>query len=168
LCTVNDPYDSYEFPIGLHEDAIRCSVTNSAGNSAETTFSLDVQYRYDVNLIPPKGRARAGSTVPLDWQYFDDGVLVDSSLFNVGVIWEKTNEGSSNSQSCSELTPEPDTDGSSFVNDADSGKSNFRYSSADNLWQFSWQTPDVTGWHRISIVPPGGDIEGTYDCIELK
>ena len=104
----------------------------------------------------------------MDWQYFDNGVLVDSSAFIVGVIWEKTDEGTSSSQSCSDLTP-VDTDGSSFVDGIpDSGSSDFRYSNSGDIWQISWQTPDATGWHRVSVFPPGGDTDGAWACINLR
>ncbi len=156
---------SAEFGIGSYDMA--CTVTDSRGFSADTMFSLSVQYRYEVDLIPPKGRARAGSTVPLDWQYLENNVPIDSSAFMVGVTWEKTDEATSSSQSCSDLTP-ASTDGTSFINDADSGNSDFRYSSSDNIWQFSWQTPDVLGWHRLSILPPGGDVGGAWACINLR
>jgi hypothetical protein len=139
-------------------------VTDSSDNSADTTFSLDVVYPYEIVLIPPKGRTRAGSTVPLDWMYLENNVAIDSSLFVVGVTWEKADD-----DSCLNLTtPAPDTNGSSFSDDADSGNSDFRYSIEEKLWQFSWQTPNQTGWHKLSISPPGGDVEGAWACINLR
>jgi hypothetical protein len=136
-------------------------------NESSAQFTILARYRYDVALVPPKGRARAGSTVPLDWQYLDGGVPIDSSAFVVGVTWEKTNDLTSSSQYCQDLTP-AGTVGSSFSDDADSGNSDFRYSIEENLWQFSWQTPNQTGWHKLSVSPPGGEVEGAWACINLR
>jgi hypothetical protein len=95
-CPIIPASGSAEFAVGSYD--ITCTAEDSRGNSADTTFSLDVLYRYNINLIPPKGRARAGSTVPLDWQYLDGGVPIDSSAFVVGVTWEKTNDDTSSSR----------------------------------------------------------------------
>jgi hypothetical protein len=132
-------------------------------------FTVSVRYLYGVNLILPKGRARAGSTIPIDWQYIDRNTMtpIDSSDFMVGVVWEKTDDATSSSQGCPDLTPVA-TDGSSFLIDADSGNSDFRYSDSSDTWQFSWQTPDALGWHRLSIYPPGGDIPDATACVRLR
>jgi hypothetical protein len=91
----------------------------------------------------------------------------------VGVTWQRTVDGNGSSDDCENLPDEPaPTDGSDFFSlledDADSGQSDFRYSIEENLWQFSWQTPDVTGWHKLSISPPGGDVVGAWTCINLR
>ena len=161
-------------PFSYGETTVECRAQDNGPadgdgsfNESLEQFTIIARYLYDVVLTPPKGRARAGSTVPLDWQYLDGGVPIDSSAFMVGVTWEKTDEATSSSQYCQDLTPAP-TDGSSFIIDTDSGNSDFRYSIEENLWQFSWQTPDVTGWHKLSISPPGGEVEGAWACINLR
>ncbi len=144
---------------------ITCNAVDGSGNQADTVnFTVTLRYLYDVNLILPKGRAQSGSTVPLDWQYLNraSGLPIDSSAFMVGVTWEKATDSS-----CTTLTPAP-TDGASFLADADSGNSDFRYSFDSDTWQLSWQTPDALGWHKISVVPPGGDVADAWGCINLK
>jgi hypothetical protein len=58
-------------------------------------------------------------------------------------------------------------EGTSGVGD-DSGNSDFRYSSSNDTWQFSWQTPDVLGWHKVNVSPPGGNVENAWECINLR
>jgi len=142
---------------------ITCSAADSAGNIGTGSFALTVRYLYDINLIPPKGRARAGSTVPLDWQYLDQGVLVNSSAVDVRVSWAKMT-----GSSCT--VPDlgaPGADGSSGLGD-DSGFSDFRYSASSDKWQFSWQTPDITGYFKVSVSPPGANVRTAWECINLR
>ena len=143
---------------------VTCNATDGTNPADTATFTIRARYLYDVNLILPKGRARAGSTIPLDWQYIypGTGLPIDSSAFMVGVIWEKATDSS-----CETLTP-VSTDGSSFLVDADSGQSDFRYSESSDTWQFSWQTPNALGWHKVSIDPPGGDVDGAWACVRLR
>ncbi len=160
---VCEPASGTEFTWG--DTVITCNAVDGSGNQADTVnFTVTLRYLYDVNLILPKGRAQSGSTVPLDWQYLNraSGLPIDSSAFMVGVTWEKATDSS-----CTTLTPAP-TDGASFLADADSGNSDFRYSFDSDTWQLSWQTPDALGWHKISVVPPGGDVADAWGCINLK
>jgi len=142
---------------------ITCTATDASSNSATASFALTVRYLYDINLIPPKGRARAGSTVPLDWQYLDrfGGNPVDGSNIDVRVAWAKMTSSSCLTRDTS--SPE----GSSGIGD-DSGNSDFRYSSSNDTWQFSWQTPDVLGWHKVTVSPPGGNVKDAWECINLR
>ena len=50
----------------------------------------------------------------------------------------------------------------------DSGNSDFRYSSSNNAWQFSWQTPDSAGYFKIAVSPPGANVESAWECINLR
>jgi hypothetical protein len=118
---------------------------------------------YEINLMPPKGRARAGSTVPLDWQYLYQGALVNSSAVDVRVAWAKM----ANSSCTVPDLGTPGSDGSSGLGD-DSGFSDFRYSVSNDTWQFSWQTPDTSGYFKISVSPPGANIETAWACINLR
>jgi uncharacterized protein YjbI with pentapeptide repeats len=157
------PASGSEFPWG--NTLVSCNAVDGSGNLADTvTFTITVRFPYDIELTPPKKRPRAGSTVPLDWKYLDSDTqqAVDSSTFMVGITWEKASNNS-----CTNLTP-ASTDGSSFINDADSGNSDFRYSDSDDSWQLSWQTPNATGWHKLSISPPGGGVPEATACIRLR
>ncbi len=161
---VCEPASGSEFNFG--DTTVTCNAVDASGNPAnEVSFTITVGFPYDIYLQPPKKNPRAGSTVPLDWQYFDrdTGQAVDSSAIMVGVAWEKATNSS-----CLTLTPAP-TDGSSFLVDADSGNSDFRYSGSSDTWQFSWQTPDnARGWHKVTIEPPGGYVDGAWDCVRLR
>ncbi len=149
--------DTAEFAIGQHD--IECSVTDSAGNSASVSFSLEVNYRFGFVYVVPKGNVRAGSTVPLDWYYVDpaSGDRVDSSGFDVSASWL----GPFSDRNCS-------TQGSDFgLGDGeDSGSSDFRYTGSQQQWQFSWQTPELSGSYLFTVAPPGSG-ESTI-CINLR
>ena len=142
--------------------SITCTAVDSAGNAGSTSFALTVSYLYNIELIPPKGRAQAGSTVPLDWSYFDEFGVVDSSAVDVRVAWTKMTD-----QSCDTPAPDLGSNGVSGVGE-DSGNSDFRYSSSNDAWQFSWQTPDSTGYFKIAVSPPGANVEAAWECINLR
>jgi len=158
-----DPLLATDFEFSDTPYGITCTAEDSAGNVGTGSFELTILYSYDINLIPPKGRARAGSTVPLDWQYLDKGALVDSSAVDVRVSWAKMTNSS-----CTVPDPgTPGSNGSSGLGD-DSGFSDFRYSASNDTWQFSWQTPDATGYFKISVSPPGASVETGWACIRLR
>ena len=84
-------------PFSYGETTVECRAQDNGPadgdgsfNESLEQFTIIARYPYDVVLTPPKGRARAGSTVPLDWLYLDGGVAIDSSAFMVGVTWERT------------------------------------------------------------------------------
>ena len=143
--------------------SITCTAIDAVGNAGSASYNLTVRYLYDIELFPPKGIARVGSTVPLDFQYknWDTGAPVDGSAIAVRVSWTKMTDSSCTVRDSS--MPE----GSSGLGE-DSGNSDFRYSSSQDQWQFSWQTPDVTGWQKIAVSPPGGDVENAWECIRLR
>ena len=149
------------FEIGLHD--VTCSVTDTAGNSASTSFQINVRFFYDINLILTKKVAKAGSSIPLDWQYldWDTHLPVESENIVPGstptISWQKTT-------SCSS----PPSGGN--INDGeDSGSSYFRYSAVDMRWQYNWQTPGAKGNYIVTVSPPGtGFGTNAADCVRLN
>jgi hypothetical protein len=122
--TPEDPLltaDDFEFSDEPY--SITCTAKDSALNTGSASFSLTVNYLYDINLVPPKGRVRAGSSVPLDWSYsevdeFGVTRVVDSSAVDVRVAWTKMIESPPGEPQC--VTPDttdPSTDGTSGVGD---------------------------------------------------
>jgi hypothetical protein len=169
-CSRTDEGTNNEFGFSDTPYVISCTATDSSNNTSTKTFKLTVQYLYDTLLVLPKGRARAGSTVPLDWYYLypdgpDKGTPIDdvsAADIDVRVSWARmTND------TCQIAYP-ASTDGTTSRLDGDSGNSDFRYSAADHIWQFSWQTPNTTGWHKVAVAPPGGNVDGAWGCINLK
>ena len=156
------PLSDEDFEFSDTPYSITCTAVDAAGNDGSTSFALTVSYRYDIELVPPKGRARAGSTVPLDWSYFDEFGVVNSSDVAVRVEWTKMTD-----QSCSTPAPDLGSNGVSGLGD-DSGNSDFRYSASNDAWQFSWQTPDLPGYYKVDVSPPGANVETAWACINLR
>ena len=126
---------------------------------------LTVHYLYDIDLVPPKKRVHAGSTIPLDWQYLDrissPPIPVDSSTVDVRVSWTRMTDSSCSTQDLS--IPEVSTG----LGD-DSGNSDFRYSASSDTWQFSLQTPELAGYYRFAVLPPGKGVEKAWVCVSLN
>ena len=156
-CLATDPT---KFGVGQHD--IDCTVTDSAGNSATTTFVLDVTDRFDINFKPPKGNVRAGSTVPLNWFYTESGTTTraDTSNFVISISWS----GPYLDDLCTK--PDPD-DFISGIAANDSGSSYFRYSASKHEWIYSWQTPISPGIHKVFITPPG-ETDAATVCFNLR
>ena len=140
---------------------VTCNATDGSGNVADSaTFTVRVRYLYDIEVIVGKTRVKLGSTIPFDWLYRDwDGNLVDSSHLqpDIGVTWATTSD-----------CIIPDGTGPSGE---DSGSSDFRYSAADGIWQYSLQTKDLIGGgqkYLVSIVPPGAGVESATTCVTLR
>jgi hypothetical protein len=171
--TPEDPLltaDDFEFSDEPY--SITCTAEDSAGNTGSASFFLTVNYLYDITLVPPKGRIRAGSSVPLDWSYsevdeFGVTRVVDSSAVDVRVAWTKMREEQGQEQCITPDATDPNSDGTSGVGD-DSGFSDFRYSASNNTWQFSWQTPSTPGYFRVSVSPPGANVKEAWECINLR
>jgi len=145
--------------------SITCTASDLSGNPGTASFLLTVSYLYDINLELPKGRARAGSTIPIDFDYreweWDGGAIIDSSLIPVRVSWAKMTDNSCTTQDAS--FPEE----SSGLGE-DSGNSDFRYSFSSDQWQFSWQTPPLIGYYRLAISPPGKFVDNATACVNLR
>jgi len=160
-CLATDPA---KFEVGEHD--ILCTVTDGAGNSAEANFVLDVSYRYGIDFKTPKGNVRAGSTVPLDWSYTQTVNGTTTKIDSSGLVVELFWSGPYLERSCTDPDQAPDVfDSGSDAND--SGSSYFRYSSSKDEWQYSWQTPNRLGWHKIFISPPG-EVDASTKCINLR
>jgi len=146
---------SAEFAIGSHD--VTCTVTDTSGNIAETTFVLEVAYRYDFFFDLPKGKIKAGSTLPVDFYYEDDGTRVDASAFSPSASWVGPYE-----------KPGCVNEGADFsLGDGnDSGSSSFRWSASKLITQFSWQSPSIPGNYKFTISPPG--TSASTVCVSLK
>ena len=142
---------------------VTCNANDGYNDADSAQFTVTVQFPYDIRIVPPKRSAKAGSTVPLDWQYLDwgTGAAVDSSDLTVEVHWSKMTDGTCLVRDTSMPV------GSSGPGD-DSGNSGFRYSESGKDWQYSWQTPENKGYHKVSISPPGPDVENAWKCVRLR
>ena len=138
------------------DTSVSCTAVDASGNAAAAkSFTVRVRYLYDVRLVLPKGATKAGSTIPLDWQYLDwtTGLPVPSNTVPVSVRYVAT-------VNCSTATP-------GGLAGEDSGSSNFRYSSSSMTWQYSWQTPGTKGKYLVTVVPPGNGPNATA-CVTLN
>ncbi|MDH3362323.1 MAG: HYR domain-containing protein [Gammaproteobacteria bacterium] len=139
---------------------VTCTATDAGGNSSSVTFEVLVEFPYDINVIVPKGRAEAGSTVKIDWTYSLPGTttVIDSSTFPVAVFWARYS-----GNNCTGVAG--DMEG--FY----SGNSDFRYSDADDSWRFNWQTPGIPGSYVVTVSPPrtndGSNLDSS-ECVTLK
>jgi len=161
-CVDQDGFDFESgdvFPVGV--TTVTCTATDTSGNTVSDSFVIDVERAYGIRLIVPKGQLEAGSTNPIDWLYLDlvSGDVIDSSFIEPLVSW--IGPYASNDSTCSGATS-----GSGSGDDA--GSSDKRYINSSMTWQFSWQTPDITGRFLLVISPPGiGDPAATA-CVRLR
>jgi len=138
--------------------AVSCIATDSSGNeSAPANFNITVAFPWGIEIDRLKGRINAGSTVPLDWRYFDPdtGLYEDSSMIVPKVEWT----GPFSDSAC--------TTGNTNTGDGeDSGSSYFRYSHP--TWQFNWQTPPTEGYYELVISPPGFGFPDATMCVRTR
>jgi len=96
-----------------------------------------------IQNVPPAAstvKAKAGSSVPMKWQFKDGSVVVNSS----GVHHQVTVVG---------------TNVSYTISDTDPGSSSFRYDITTNTWYFNLQTkkpsgePYPIGEYQVTITP---------------
>ena len=140
--------------------AIECTATDSQNKTATTTLRLTVAFQYDLFFVLPKSgklQAPAGSTLPVDFYYEDNGTRVDSSSFEHAATWV----GPYEDRRC-------ETEGVDFGlgSGEDAGWSSFRWSASQEITQFSWHTPPIPGYYNFTILPPGTS-ESTV-CVSLK
>ncbi len=159
-CTIDDATvpNPAELPLGTA--TADCSATDTSGNTGTAQFTIDVGFAFGFQMVVPKGNIRAGSTVPLDWQYLDPetGAPVDSGTLSPSTVWF----GPFSGNNCSGTNA-----GTGNGMDAeDAGSSNFRYSSSQFLWQYSWQTPALPGSYLLTVSPPG--TAASTVCIGLR
>jgi hypothetical protein len=152
------------FTVGTH--TITCTASDDGPNDAgginttdPQTFTLNAVFPFGIDLIVPKGQAKAGSTIPVDWVYLDElGDPVDSSGFAPIARWV----GRYDTNDCSG-TSSGETDDSE-----DSGSSSIRYSASSKTWQLSWQTPDAPGRYKFIVTPPGENVPQATACVRLR
>jgi VCBS repeat-containing protein len=130
--------------------AITVTVTDGSGLTAVETFLLSVtQVTYafsNVQNAPPpasKSSFKAGSAVPMKWQFKRGSTVVDSAL----VAHTVTVRG-----------PLPNGPVRTFTNTAP-GNSSFQYDAATRTWQFNLQTKEPSGQsyplgtYEVTITP---------------
>ena len=153
------PSDPTVYSLGIRD--ITCTATDGAGNIGTTPLKLTVQFKYDIHVAAINGNNRAGSGIPLDWNYTDPtlgNALVDSSAFNVSAVWY----GPYPSQDCSGANPGTGNGTAAL----DAGSSDFRYSRSKSTWQFSWKTPTLPGSYLLTVRPQ--KTPEIADCVYLR
>ena len=135
------------------------TATDNAGNTNELTHTYHVYYGFNELLAPyqaPPKAFKAGSSIPLKWQYTDlAGSVVDSPSAHPQVFI--CFAGSA-----------PASDGNPIeVNDP--GASGYQYDSDTHTWQFNWQTKGKgPGYYNITIKSiQTGQVVGPFQ-IQLK
>ena len=131
------------------------TATDNAGNETVETVTYTVIYGFFGLLDPysPTKVYKAGSTIPLKWQYTDaDGNVVDSSLAIPRVRIVDTGDDPPL------VTGEP-------ILVEDPGKSGLRYDPLTMTWQFNWQTKKgAPGIYYIYITSAQtGQVNGPYE-----
>jgi hypothetical protein len=147
---------------GYGTSTVSCTAMDSSGNtSSAATFDIGVSFPYEIELILPKGQARAGSTIPIDFRYYLGNTLIDSSSLSPLIQW--IGPYGSNDSSCSNGT-------SGTGNGQDSGSSSLRYSASTDTYQFSWQTPDISesAFFLLIVSPPGVGFDSATECVRLR
>jgi hypothetical protein len=165
-----DPLSPDVFGAGTHD--ISCTATDdpdssgSANTSAAGTFTLVVNdpFPYGINLIVPDGNAKAGSTLPIDWEYTEgpgSDVPIDSGFITPTVRWFGPFRRQDNQ--CG------NPDDMVLIGD-DAGSSDKRYSPSNRRWQFSWKTLDAWKGSNVLLViePPGSDFVDATRCVQLR
>ena len=139
---------------------VSCTATDASDNtSAPALFNINISFPYDIELILPKGQAKAGSTIPIDWIYKVGGDPIDSSAIVPNVSWN--GRYADNDTNCTGVSTEEELG-------EDSGSSDKRYSASTMTWQFSWQTPDTPGRFKLVISPPGESVVAATACVRLR
>lgn len=125
---------------------ITVRATDAGGLVAVDTFLLTVtsaaQYTFvNVKNAPPLATAKfkAGSAIPMQWQYMRWPTIVDSSGLTFTVVVSG---------------PTPDT----TLRNTDTGSSNFRYQASNKTWVFNLQTKEngkalSAGTYNVTITP---------------
>lgn len=147
---------------GYATSIVSCTASDTSGNtSSATTFNIGVSFPYEIELILPKGQARAGSTIPIDFRYYLGNTVIDSSSLSPLIEW--IGPYASNDSSCANGT-------SGTFSGQDSGSSSLRYSESSDTYQFSWQTPDISesAYFLLVISPPGTSSDNATECVSLR
>ncbi len=142
-------------PAGTY--TIEAAFTGSANFAgSQGTATLSVLQAYDLTgLFEPYGppglkQFKAGSSIPLKWQYTLDGAVIESAAYQATL----TAYGPVN---CGEATG-----GVTLAVDAP-GNSGFQYSAATRTWQFNWKTAKGTnGCFYLVIDQPTLGVTRTF------
>jgi hypothetical protein len=154
------------FAVGTY--TISCTASDDGPNDAggvnttdPQTFTLNAVFPFGIELILPKGQARAGSTIPTDWIYLNEsGDPIPSGDFAPSARW--IGQYADNDNNCTgDSTMETD-------DSEDSGSSSIRYSASSMTWQLSWQTPDAPGRYKFIVTPPGENVPQATACVRLR
>jgi hypothetical protein len=118
---------------GSHSFAV--SAKDFAGNMASKTVTYAVQYGFLAREGPhaaPAGSYKAGSSVPLQWQYLNAaGQVINSAAASPRVFIRL---------------------GSTVVPAEDAGRSGYRYDPLTMTWQFNWKTKGLAaGTYEVQI-----------------
>ena len=111
----------------------------SATSTSAATVRIVAYSLIGIQNVPPAvvTKSKAGSTVPMKWQFKDGPQVVSSS----GVHHTVTVKGTTTTYT---------------VSDTDSGSSSFRYDTTTNTWTFNLQTKNASG-----VPYPVGDYQVT-------
>jgi len=113
----------------LGPNTFTVTTTDNAGNSATPKSNAYVVI-YNFVLTPPKSPARLGSAVPLVWQLKDANGLVISDMNSLRYLYSVFQNGTRTK------LYDPATGAT--------GKSDFRFNTTTNSFQFNWDTSTVT------------------------
>jgi hypothetical protein len=147
----------------LGATSVSCTATDSSGNQDTKTLTVTVELSYFIEIDRVRGNVNAGSTVPVDFRYYDSAdptQTIDSSGFAPRATWSEFPD----SASCNNLSLPGEN-----LRSEDSGSSNFRYS--DPTWQFSWQTPvpsEGNEWLRFTVMPPDTPTADSFLCVRVR
>ena len=147
----------------LGATSVSCTATDSSGNQDTKTLTVTVELPYFIEIDRVRGNVNAGSTVPVDFRYYDSAdptQTIDSSGFAPRATWSEFPD----SASCNNLSLPGEN-----LRSEDSGSSNFRYS--DPTWQFSWQTPvpsEGNEWLRFTVMPPDTPTADSFLCVRVR
>jgi hypothetical protein len=150
--------DGSSMTVAMSADSSPVTVSLVVGTAGQTEGFTFVGVH---NAPPPSGKTfKAGSAVPIKWEYRNGAVLVDSSQ----VVFHVTVTG-----------PLPNGPVRTITN-TDPGSSSFRYSAATRTWQFNLQTKEadgknyVPGTYRLRILTttPGYQSSGPFELKLVK
>ncbi len=157
-CNIADPtvYPINEPTAEPNYYEITCTARDSRGNDADTILQLTVAFQYSVGFELPKGKLKAGSVLPVDFWYEEDGARIDASGIQPSASWF----GPIDTQGC------PAEAGSTPGTGEDAGSSRFRWEATGDFWQFNWQTPADIGLYEFTISPPGTSEASVPVCLK--
>jgi methionine-rich copper-binding protein CopC len=136
--------------IGVH--SVSCTATDKAGNTATTSVSYTVQYKFDgfynpVNNPDIVNSAKAGQAIPIKWQLTD---YYGNPVENIGT-WS-VNVALTGTCGVGPIDP---------IETYAAGASGWQYL-GDGYWQFNWKTPKTYAGLCITMTLYLGDGDLTH------